>query len=146
MKKLMALFLVLISISSFYGCKADIKSENVVYEGEKYYIILPISKDKIWVHNSCIQYLPLLDDELLEKAEETIYKQAAAYTDSHIGCSVSPDASGYLCLDLELIVDIDPPNVRTDSEGMIIDGGCNIDHKHVFFRERIANQAILPKK
>ena len=85
------------------------------------------------------QHLNNIDVELLKTAEETICDKISVYTELP-GFSLRFDDSGYLCLHIERIVDIEPPNVITDDNGEIINGGCNIDHKHIFFDERITKQ------
>lgn len=115
------------------GENSEITSKNVVYDGEEYCIILPISKVKVRVFDLYIRYLPLVDDELLKTAEEAIKNSVADYTSTILSFEV--DDSGYLCLCSSKIVDIVPP--ATDENGNVI-LGCDSDHKHLFFKERIS--------
>ena len=97
---------------------------------------MPISKDKVLIRDEYKNQLGNIDIELLKYAEESITDKMSAYTDAP-GFSLQFDNFGYLCLHTEWIVDIDPPNIVTGENGEIIDSGCNIDHKHIFFSERI---------
>ena len=76
----------------------------------------------------------LSDEEFLQKlsdAVELIGKKTAPYT-SNPRYFLMED-SGYLCVYFEEIVDIDPP--RVDDYGNT--SGCNIDHEHIIFLEKI---------
>ena len=48
---------------------------------------------------------------------------------------------GYLCLVAEVIKQLEPP-ASQETEGEVVDGGCGIDHEHLFFSERISTQAL----
>lgn len=81
------------------------------------------------------EYSKYLSDEeflqALEAAVTRLDKKTAQYTSS-------PryrlrEEQGYLCLHFEEIMDIDPP--RVDEYGNT--SGCNIDHEHIFFSEKI---------
>ena len=112
-------------------------SEYLIEKNGWQYLILPVSQSEIIVRDDYKQHLNDIDIELLKTAEEKINDKMSAYTESHI-FYLMLDNSGYLCLYAECIVDIEPPNVVTDDSGEIIDiGGCNIDHKQIFFHERI---------
>ena len=115
---------------------SDHLSEYLTYENGKQCLVLPISKDKVFIHDEYKNQLGNIDIELLKYAEESITDKMSAYTDAP-GFSLQFDNFGYLCLHTEWIVDIDPPNIVTGENGEIIDSGCNIDHKHIFFSERI---------
>ncbi len=115
---------------------SDHLSEYLTYENGKQCLVLPISKDKVFIHDEYKNQLGNIDIELLKYAEETITDKMSAYTDVP-EFFLQFDNSGYLCLYTEWIADIDPPNIVTDENGEIIDSGCDIDHKHIFFSERI---------
>jgi len=114
----------------------DVISEYVAEENDKQYLVLPISKSKIHIRDEYKPYLNDIDIDLLKKAEETITNKMSLYTDSP-GFNLQTDNEGNLCLGTEWIVDIDPPNTVSGENGEIIVSGCNIDHKHIFFSERI---------
>lgn len=151
MKKYFAVILTVVVMFSLAGCSThqsdsqetsstipetkDI-SEYLIEEDGGQYLILPISRSKIFVRDEYKQHLDNIDIELLKTAEEIICDKMSAYTETP-RFSLLFDNSGYLCLYTEWIVDIDPPNVVTRENGEIIDRGCNIDHKHIFFSERI---------
>lgn len=116
--------------------QVDNLPEYFTEEEGKQYLILPISKSKVRIENQHKNYLENIDIELLKTAEEIITEKMSAYIDNPcFGLQI--DSAGYLCLYVEWIVDINPPNVVTSENGQIIDSGCNIDHEHIFFRERI---------
>ena len=114
----------------------DPLSECLLNENGIQYILLPISKIKIQVSSTYKSHLNNLDFDLLKSAEERITEKMSAYTNNS-GVYLQADNAGYLYLCLEAIVNINPPNVVTGENGEIIDGGCNIDHRHIFFSERI---------
>ena len=112
-------------------------SEYLIEKNGWQYLILPVSQSEIIVGDDYKQHLNDIDIELLKTAEKIISDKMSAYTEPHI-FYLMLDNSGHLCLGAESIVDIEPPNVVTDDSGEIFDmGGCNIDHKHIFFHERI---------
>jgi len=112
----------------------EITSKYVVADGDKYSIILPASKKKISVYQDEVKYLWRIDDDLLKEAEKSLSRD---YDVSLI--ILSTDKYGHLCLCVEVIVDINPPEVIVLDDGTVIDSGCNIDHKHVFHAEPITN-------
>ena len=150
MKKLIALFFVLVFMASAIGCTMKSDSgipqksdggdqanvyEYLIQEDGVQYLVLPISRSKIRIRDEYVKYLDKIDIELLGAAEATISDQMdSSYTDLFY---LQEDYSGNLCLCAEMIVDINPPQTRTDERGNIYDKGCGIDHRHVFFSERI---------
>ena len=88
---------------------------------------MPKSNEKLEVYKNYVAYLWRVDDDMLKEAE--IY---LSQFDGGSGIYLSTDNEGNLCLCVEIIVDIDPPNVIVNDDGTVISGGCNIDHKHVF--------------
>ena len=73
-----------------------------------------------------------------EQAEDKISSSIANYPENS-GYYLGTDYEGYLCLCVEVIRDIDPPNVVVDGD-YTISSGCNIDHEHLFFSERISKE------
>ena len=71
----------------------------------------------------------------LYAAKAKIDEKAASYNETPHYYFMEKD--GYLCLCTELIVNIDPPNYEIDDDGTVIEGGCGIDHDHIFFTEPI---------
>lgn len=103
-------------------------SECLIEEDGKQYLILPISKNKFIVEGKEAQYLDHIDFDLLKDAEKKIIEEMSQYPSPAPVFFLTFD-EGNLYLGAELIVDIDPP-VPTES-------GCDIDHEHKFWRERI---------
>ena len=158
MKKHFAVILTLAVMFSFAGCSthqsdsqesssaisetsskiSETKaiSEYLIEEDGRQYLISPISQSKMFVGDEYKQYFDDIDIELLKTAEQTICDKMSAYTETP-GFSLQFDNFGNLCLHTEWIVEIDPPNIVTDDNGEAIEGGCNVDHKHIFFYERI---------
>ncbi len=110
----------------------DVDRDVLTVENGKH-LVLPISKSKVYVRDQYKDYLDKIDLNLLKKAEEKITQQTSQYEDT-FGFDLQVD-SGHLYLCTEVIVDIEPPK----SEGGEIMGGCNIDHEHKFFREKITH-------
>ena len=153
MKKILVVAIVLCMAFTFAACdsryasgkgndtpenlQVNNLSEYFTEEEGKQYLILPISKSKVRIRNEHKSYLENIDIELLKTAEETITDKMSAYIDIP-RFDLQIDSAGDLCLYVEWIVDINPPNVVTSENGEIIDSGCNIDHRHIFFSERIA--------
>ncbi|MBE6548146.1 MAG: hypothetical protein E7667_04630 [Ruminococcaceae bacterium] len=141
MKKCLTIVLVCLFVLSLSGCNTHQKrkqnssyspSENYLIEEQgKQYIILPVSKEKVIVDDHYYKYLDDIDFDMLKEAEIKISKDISQYPDNsgfHLAV-----IEGYLCLSVEIIVDIELPE-NTESE---VEAGCGIDHEHKFFRERI---------
>jgi len=75
------------------------------------------------------QYLKGATPERIAAAEAALAEQMSAYGEKNSGGYLSVDDEGWLCLSCEIIVYLDGP-----AEG---EGGCGIDHDHVFISERI---------
>ena len=102
--------------------------EYLLNENGTHYLILPISKEKIWIWDE--QIIPYLDDidfTLLKAAEEKISRDVSQHSDQASFYLQLDD--GHLWLSAEVIVDIAAP-----ANG---DEGCGIDHEHLFFGEQI---------
>lgn len=145
MRKYFAVFLIFIFVFSLAGCNSyQLKvqdtpstssvtksiSDYLIEEDGEQYLILPISNVKVRIWDEQIQYLDDIDIELLRTAEVKISGEISQYQNhSYFYLKFY---EGYLCLCVEVIVDIDPPVASENSEG-----GCGIDHEHKFFVERI---------
>ena len=130
MKRLIALILALMCALSFVGC-IDFRQRYFTEENGEHYLLLPISKEKVNVEKYYDYLRDFLDIGLLKRAEEKISQQASQYS-KRGDFYLSADEENYLCLCMEIIVELEPP-----SGGEWLEGGCGIDHEHVFFRERI---------
>ena len=63
-------------------------------------------------------------------AEAALAEQLKAYGENHSGGYLSVDDEGWLCLVTEIIVELETHFWQQD-------GGCGVDHDHVFITERI---------
>ncbi len=112
-----------------------------IYTNEKYSVYLNPSLEVVDIHAYEVGvYSKHINDkefeESLEDAKEKIKEQAQKYgEDIEDGMLHYTEIDGYICLCLEIIVDIDPPTYETDENETA--GGCGIDHEHVFFSEQI---------
>ena len=133
MKKLFVAFLALICLFSFVGCSQNDISKYLKKKDGEQYLILPISKEEIGVWDEEeAKYLKHIDVGLLKKAEKKIAAEVSKYKDEtpHYYIDIR---DGYLCLAVELIVDLDEPAAN------------GMDHEHVFFRERITKKPVTTK-
>lgn len=105
-------------------------------ENDTYMLTLPESGQTIEVDKNeiCYDYVSYISDELLKEAERKLSEKVAEYTNNS-GFYLYVNDEGYLCLAVEIIKKIDPPN--TSVEG---DAGCGVDHEHYFYYESISNQ------
>ena len=99
-------------------------------------IYLSISGETLVIRKDYEAYIPYISEEMI-KAAELILTEAILDQKQHSGIYLTTDQEGYLCLALEIIVSLTPP-----SDGNYNYGGCGIDHKHVFHRQRISTQPI----
>lgn len=81
------------------------------------------------------RFLPYLTVEKVQAAEEKLKTKLEKYGGGS-GMYLQVINQNQLCLSFEVIVDIDPPKSEI-IDGEIVNGGCNIDHKHVFESEVI---------
>lgn len=140
MKKLLV-FLFIIALTlvctlALFGCSnlQDI-SEVLVEEEGLQYLALPISKKKVQIWGECKQFVANIDVELLIAAEEKIIAQTRnSERPAGFGLQVK---DGHMYLNAEVIETIDPPKIKTTEDGYVVENGCDIDHRHVFFTERI---------
>ena len=151
MKRILAIALTLaLLLAALTGCMASknpsgsegeqpkqaqcLSEENGVYK-----LTLPKSKEVIELYEEQVRFVPYITDELVETAENKINEAVSAYSNSSDFYLQIND--GYLCLVAEVIKQLNPPSSQ-ETEGEIIDGGCGIDHEHLFFSERISTQAL----
>lgn len=154
MKRILAITLTLVMLlAALTGCMASknpsgnegeqpelaqcLSEENGVYK-----LTLPKSKEVIELYEEQVRFVPYVTDVLVESAEDKISNDVSQHINqSDFFLQITND---YLCLVVEVIKSIDPP-VSTE-EGEIVDGGCGIDHEHLFFSERISSQAVADDK
>ena len=151
MKRILAITLTLVMLlATLTGCMASknplgsegeqpkqaqcLSEENGVYK-----LTLPKSKEVIELYEEQVRFVPYITDELVETAENKINEAVSAYSNSSDFYLQIND--GYLCLVVEVIKQLDPP-ASQETEGEVVDGGCGIDHEHLFFSERISTQAL----
>ena len=130
MKKLFVALLAMICLFSFVGCGQNDISKYLKKKDGEQYLILPISKEEICVWDEDeAKYLKRIDVGLLKKAEKKIAAEVSKYNDEtpHYYIDIR---DGYLCLAVELIVDLDEPAAN------------GMNHEHVFFRERITKKPV----
>ena len=80
-------------------------------------------------------FLPYLTIEKIQEAEEKLKIKLEEYGSGN-DMYLQINNQNQLCLCFEVIVHIDPPKSEI-IDGEIVNGGCNIDHKHVFESEVI---------
>ncbi len=129
MKRSLAFILSLIFVLSLAGCGEE-KQELIVKEGDKTYLVLPESKERVLVPDYCSAYLEKIDGELVKAAEKKVCEEASEYIDEDdIFFSVSSYDDGlYLCTEHILYVD----------ESERSDDLCGGDHVHKIFKGIIA--------
>ena len=151
MKRILAVTLTIVMLlATLTGCNASKKPSGKEGEQPKqaqclseengvYKLMLPKSKEVIELYEEQESFVPYITDELVETAENKINEAVSAYSNSSDFYLQIND--GYLCLVVEVIKQLEPPSSQ-ETEGEIIDGGCGIDHEHLFFAERISTQAL----
>lgn len=154
MKKRISCILALLFILTLTGCsgrqpggqsassapeETNGISECILIEEGEHFLVLPISKSKVSVRDEYTRYLEDIDLDLLKSAEEIISDQISLYSENS-GFYLQMD-EGCLYLAVEVIKQIDPPTIdpsTVEVEGGYEVSGCNIDHEHIFFSERIS--------
>ena len=115
---------------------ADTIPTNLVSEiNDDWTITLPICGAKVHVQDDYNAHMPYVTDALIYEAEQYLAASIPEGSKSY-GYYLRTDEEGYLCLTVEVIVNLEPAE-----EGH---GGCGIDHDHVFSDARISTQP-LPK-
>ena len=94
-------------------------------ENGETFLVFPLTNRKIRVFDEQKQYLDRIDMDLLQQAVQSLRRHTQG---SGFYLQVK---QGHLYLCVEEIVDIDNPSSS--------EGGCGIDHRHVFYEERITN-------
>lgn len=112
--------------SSWLSCK----------NGE-YFLTLPQSGETLELSDAEVRFVPYITDTLVAEAECKILEQTAEYGESS-GFYLQI-TEGYLCLAMEVIKDLTPPEPTGTEAGNVLTG-CGIDHEHVFYSERISAQ------
>ena len=108
-------------------------SAYLTYLNGMQYLILPISKEPVYVSEGFQDQLNNIDLELLKHAEETIFDITNASEEGPPHCFLTKNKSGALCLATSGISYLDPPRVQTTEDGETIASGCNIDHVHTYY-------------
>lgn len=154
MKRILAVTLTLVMLLAVLtGCMASKNPSG--NEGEQpelaqclseengaYKLTLPKSKEIIELYEEQVRFVPYITDALVEVAENKITEDVSQHSNhSNFFLQITND---YLCLVVEVIKSIDPP--VSAEEGEIADGGCGIDHEHLFFSERISSKAVADNK
>lgn len=102
----------------------------IQYENGSYWVCLPISGQRLQVRSEYSGYFGTkVTDGSIRSAEERIERMADTVGHPHYYLTV--DEEGYLCLAAELIKEF-----PAKEPGM---SGCNIDHEHLFYQERISS-------
>lgn len=141
MKKAVKVTLTLIlAVVLCTGCTAiekqpRISNEYVLEEDGLQYLVLPISKQKVLIWEDSRPFIEKIDLEMLTAAEEKINAQTRNSENPAGFCLKVKD--GHIYLSAEIIETIDPPKTKITEEGYVVEGGCDIDHKHTFFTESI---------
>ena len=108
------------------------RASCVSQDAEGVTLVLPISGRTLKVQDKFDAYVSQVDDALVADADQGLPAGCHLY--------LEVDDEGYLCLCGEEIVFIDPPKVESGAEDEVIDSGCGIDHKHMYYRFRITKK------
>lgn len=140
MKKCGIFSLLFICFFLFAGCSDPAfwgNSESVLREEDRFFILLPSSGDRIEVDEEDKRYLYKVENELVKKAEDEFLEELAFYNSEKNSYYYYVSSEDHiLYLEVELIVDIDPPEAFESGEEQE-QSGCDIDHKHLFFSRPI---------
>lgn len=144
MRKYFTVFLIFVFVLSLAGCNShqpnaqdtpstssvtESISDYLIEEDGERYLILPISKEKVRVTGSHMQYLDEIDLDLLRTAEEKIRENIAQYTGTE-GYFRLEEGKGYLSLCLDVYIDA-PPYYFPDGSS------CGLNQERKVFEERI---------
>ena len=112
--------------------KDTISAECVVKKGNRYVIVLPASQYSIPVDRDFTKYLPYVSDELVAAAEAKITKEVEEIG-GELGWTIAEHENGKMCLVVEVIKFVEGADYMEE-------GGCGIDHHHIFFAESIIEE------
>ena len=112
--------------------KDTISAECVVKKGNRYVIVLPASQYSIPVDRDFTKYLPYVSDELVAAAEAKITKEVEEIG-GELGWTIAEHENGKMCLVVEVIKFVEGADYMEE-------GGCGIDHHHIFFAEPIIEE------
>lgn len=116
----------------------DIKESCISCDKGTYTLTLPQSGETVELSDREVRFIPYISGELVVAAESKILAQTAEYGEnSGFYLQITDD---YLCLSMEIIKDLTPPEPAED--GTVLTG-CGIDHDHVFYSERITTQPVM---
>ncbi len=104
----------------------------VLEEADGFTLVLPESGRTLEVRDEFDVYMTQVNNVLVVEADKGLPKACHLY--------LEVDEEGYLCLCGEQIVSIEPPEITEVTEDSVIDSGCGVDHKHVFYRFRITHK------
>ncbi len=128
--KLLRLLPLLLALALLSGCSLYAQCVEQNAEGS-YVLTLPGSGEVLEVREEYVSCLPYVTDALVRAAEEKIANEVSKQEgEAHYW--ITEDEAGYLCLAAEQIIRLPvDPNAQPQS-------GCDIDHKHLYFQERIS--------
>lgn len=141
MKKLLVLMLVLLLLVCFIACASTEETtalpeitepsypEYIGEEEGRLYLILPLSKKRIWIEESEKPHIEKIDLATLTAAEEGLNAQIAQYEETP-GLYFRV-VEGCLYLYAEIIVEYDPIELPG--------GYFGSDHEHLFFKEKLTD-------
>lgn len=122
------------------GVKVEELAPCLAYVDEDCVLTLPKSKQEITLCGEANMCAKNIVYELVEAAENKILEKIAPYEDAPL--LYVQYSESYLWLCAEVIETIDPPAVQEQEDGTVITNGCNVDHKHLFFKEKIIPRAV----
>lgn len=113
--------------------RKEIVAKCVVKKGKRYLIVLPESKYSLPVEKEFVKYLPYVTDELVAAAEKKIAEGAASIGETSPNWTIKVHGDDKMCLVVEVIKFVEGADYMEE-------GGCGIDHQHIFFAESIINE------
>ena len=134
MKRTTVWMLAIVCVLVWTGCGST-RDPVITEENGKMYLTLPLSNEKVRIPEGCSAYAAHIDAELLREAEERLQGEIAEYSNNS-GFYIGKDEEGNLLLCVEVIVQITPDQASVPRDEYV-DGGCGVDHEHIFFSERI---------
>ena len=143
MKKRIAIALLFLCLLTFFGCGQKNGFSCTTNEYGSIILDLP-GEDQVYVSDDCVDHLSKIDKVLFETAMEKVLSHVDEASAGRPHLEIYID-EGYLCLYGEIIRDIDPPETDVLENGDVIASGCGVDHEHLYFRERISLEPVLPQ-